>query len=256
MVMTLTTYGKLCTEVYEITKPLGREYADVPYFIQHLTQKGGRILEGMVGTGRLLIPLLEAGLNVEGIDASPDMLAACRQNCATRGLEPVLYEGSIENLDVTGKFSAIVVTLGSFMLLGNRTSAIAALQAFAKHLEPNGRIFIDLGLPIGSFKTENTIQQREPIQCLDNSVIVMQTSSWIDWIAQIEHTLIRYEKWKDGKLVDTELQQLPLHWFGQEEFMMCLREHGYTDITVCANYTDGLAPSSYHHQLCFSATFA
>jgi site-specific DNA-adenine methylase len=62
--MTLAIYGNLCTEVYEITKPVGGKYADVPYFIQHLSQSGGRILEAMVGTGRLLIPLLEAGLNV------------------------------------------------------------------------------------------------------------------------------------------------------------------------------------------------
>lgn len=253
--MTLTTYRSLCTEVYELTKPVGGEYPDVPYFIQHLSKIGGRILEGMVGTGRLLIPLLEAGLNVEGIDASPDMLAACKQNCATRGLNPILYEGSIETLKIPGKFSAIIVTLGSFMLLGNRIAAIAALQAFARQLEPNGRIFIDLALPVGSFKTENTVKQR-PIQCLDNSVIVMQTSSWIDWIKQVEHTLIRYEKWKDGKMIDTELQHLPLHWFGREEFIMCLREHGYTNITLCANYRDELEPGSEHDQLCFSATLA
>lgn len=253
--MTLTLYRNLCTEVYEITKPVGANYPDVAYFVQHLSKINGRILEAMVGTGRLLIPLLEAGLNVEGIDASPDMLAACKHNCATRGLNPILYEGSIENLNVPGKFSAIVVTLGSFMLLGNRTAAIAALQAFAKHLEPNGRIFIDLALPVG-FKTENTVKQREPVKCLDDSVIVMQTSSWINWIEQIEHTLIRYEKWKDGKLIDTELQHLPLHWFGREEFVMCLREHGYVDVTLCANYKDGLEPSSYDDQLCFSATLA
>jgi SAM-dependent methyltransferase len=154
----LTTYGKLCTEVYDLTKPIDGEYLDVPYFIQHLSKIGGRILEGMVGSGRLLIPLLEAGLNVEGIDTSLDMLVACKQNCASRGLNPTLYEGSIENLNVPGKFSAIVVTLGSFMLLGDRTAAISALQAFARHLEPNGRIFIDLALPIGSFKTENTVK--------------------------------------------------------------------------------------------------
>ncbi|MEP0911979.1 class I SAM-dependent methyltransferase [Leptolyngbya sp. GB1-A1] len=254
--MTLTTYGSLCTEVYELTKPVAGEYVDVPYFIQHLSQIDGRILEGMVGTGRLLIPLLEAGLNVEGIDASADMLTACKRNCAARGLKPALYQGSIENLDLPGKFSAIVVTFGSFMLLGNRTAAIAALQAFARHLEPNGKIFIDLELPVGSFKTENIVQQREPITCLDGSVIVMQTSSWIDWIAQVEHTLIRYEKWKHGKLIDTELQHLPLHWFGREEFMMCLRECGYTNITLCANYRDGSKPSSYRDQLCFSATLA
>jgi len=240
--------------VYELTKPVGGKYSDVPYFIQHLSKIGGRILEGMVGTGRLLVPLLESGLHVEGIDTSPDMLAACKQNCAARGLNPVLYQGSVENLNVSGKFSAIVVTLGSFMLLGSRTAAIAALQGFSRHLEPNGQIFIDLELPVGSFKTENTVKQRKPIKCLDDSMIVMQTSSWIDWMEQIEHTLIRHEKWKGGKLIDTELQHLPLHWFGREEFIMCLREHGYSDITLCANYTDGLEPGSYNDQLCFSAT--
>ena len=253
--MRLTTYGNLCTEVYEITKPVGGKYPDVPYFINHLAKTGGRILEAMVGTGRLLIPLLEAGLNVEGIDASPDMLTACKQNCATRGLNPVLYEGSIENLNVTGQFSAIVVTFGSFMLL-ERSAAIAALQAFARHLEPNGRIFIDLELPVSAYQTENIVKQREPIKCLDGSVILMQTSSRIDWLEQIEHTFIRYEKWKDGKLIDTELQHFPLHWFGREEFIMCLLENGYTNVLLCANYIDGLKPSSAHDQLCFSATLA
>jgi SAM-dependent methyltransferase len=254
--MTLTMYGKLCTEVYELTKPVSGNYRDVPYFIQHLSKINGRILEAMVGTGRLLIPLIDAGLNVEGIDTSPDMLNACKHNCAARNLNPILHEGSIENLDVSGKFSAIVVALGSFMLLGSRKAAISALQAFAKHLEPNGRIFIDLALPVGSFKTESILTQRDPVQCLDGSIIVMQTSSRIDWMEQIEHTLIRYEKWKSGKSIDTELQHLSLHWFGLEEFRMCLREQGYTDITLCANYNDELAPSSYHDQLCFSATLA
>lgn len=165
----------MCTEVYELTKPVGGEYPDVPYFVRHLSEMGGRILEAMVGTGRLLIPLLQAGLNVEGIDSSPDMLAACRRNCVARGLTPVLYEGSIENLNVSGLFSAIVVTLGSFMLLESRTAAIAALQACTKHLEPNGKLFVNLELPIGSFKAENIVKQKEPVQCIDGSVIVMQT---------------------------------------------------------------------------------
>jgi SAM-dependent methyltransferase len=254
--MTLTYYGRLCTEAYDLTKPIGRDYPDIPYFIRHLSARGGRILEGMVGTGRLLIPLLEAGLQVEGIDSSPDMLAACRRNCAARGLDPILHHGSIEDFSLSGKFSAIVVTLGSFMLLGHRAAAIAALQSCARHLEPNGRLFVDLEIPISSFKSEHVVKQRDPILCPDGSLIILQTSSWIDWMEQVEHTLIRYEKWKDGHLLDTELQDFPLHWFGREEFMMCLRENGYTDIQLCANYVDDLMPISYQDQLCFSATLA
>ncbi|HEY9801684.1 MAG TPA: class I SAM-dependent methyltransferase [Leptolyngbyaceae cyanobacterium] len=254
--MTLTTYGALCTEAYDITKPIGGTYPDVPYYIKHLSQIRGRILEAMVGTGRLLIPLLETGLNVEGIDNSPDMLAVCRQHSKDRGLNPVLYQGNIENLNLPGKFKAIIVSFGSFMLLEKRTVAIAALQSFARHLEPQGRIFIDLELPIEDFKTENIIQQRAPISCPDGSTILLQTTSTIDWLNQTNRTVIRYEKWKDGKLLATELQHFPLHWFGRDEFIMCLRETGYTDINLCANYIDGLQPSSYTDTLCFSAALA
>jgi len=253
--MSLNLYGNLCTEAYNITKPIGGNYPDVPYYIQHLSQIDGRILEAMVGTGRLLIPLLEAGLTVEGIDTSPHMLAVCRQNCAKRGLNPNLYQGSIDSLDVPNKFSAIVVTLGSFMLLEKRTSAIAALQSFARHLEPHGRIFIDLEIPVEPFKDENRVKQQE-IHCPDGSMILMQFSSQIDWLNQVQQTWIRYEKWKDSKLVDTELQYFPLHWFGQEEFKMCLKDQGYTNITLCADYTNGREPSSHLEQLCFSATLA
>lgn len=66
-------------------------------------------------------------------------------------------------------------------------------------------------------------------------------------------TIIRYEKWFDGKLLATELQRLPLHWFGRDEFILCLQENGYTDITLCADYMDGLQPSSHKDTLCFSA---
>lgn len=169
----MTTYGPLCTEVYNITKPIGGYYPDVPYYIKHLDKIGGRILEVMVGTGRLLIPLLKAGFNVEGIDASPDMLACCRKHCAAKGLEPVLHEGDVENLELPGKYNAIVVSFGSFMLLEKRSAAIAALQAFAQHLEPQGRIFI-VELPIEDFKTENIVRQWVPIECTNGATILMQ----------------------------------------------------------------------------------
>ncbi len=252
----LTTYGPLCSEVYNITKPIGGNYPDVPYYIKHLSQIGGRILEVMVGTGRLLIPLLEAGLNVEGIDASPDMLASCRKHCQERGLEPVLYQSDVENLNLPGKYNAIVVTFGSFMLLEKRSTAVAALQTFARHLESQGRIFIDLELPIEDFKTENIVKQSLPVECADGSTILMQTSSKINWLEQINLTIIRYEKWKDGKLIATEIQRLPLHWFGRDEFILYLQKNGYKDITLCANYKDDLQPNSHKDTMCFSAKVA
>src|SRR5262249_40562647 len=82
-------YGTVGTEVYEIDKPIGHSFGNVEYYTGLLAGTSGRILEPAVGTGRILIPLLEAGREVEGLDTSPQMLAVCRQHCRDRGLDPV-----------------------------------------------------------------------------------------------------------------------------------------------------------------------
>jgi hypothetical protein len=139
------------------------------------------------------------------------------------------------------------------MLLEKRSKAIAALQAFAQHLAPNGKIFIDLELPIVDFSTENIVRQQPPIKCPDGGVILIQITSQINWFDQQNLSLIRYEKWLDGQLLATELQSFPLHWFGRDEFIMCLRQNGYRDLSICANYNDALQPHHYQDTICFSA---
>ena len=85
-------YGRLATEVDELDKPVGRSFGALEYYTRQLAGVTGRILESATGTGRVLVPLLEAGFAVEGLDSSPEMLAVCRQHCRDRGLDPVLRE--------------------------------------------------------------------------------------------------------------------------------------------------------------------
>lgn len=72
-------YSKLSTEVYDLDKPIGRSFGNVEYYRERLKNVRGKILEPAVGTGRILIPLLEEGFDVDGIDYSPDMLELCRK---------------------------------------------------------------------------------------------------------------------------------------------------------------------------------
>ena len=46
----------------------------------------GPVLEVMCGSGRFLVPLAAAGIDIDGIDASEDMLAACARKCAEHGV--------------------------------------------------------------------------------------------------------------------------------------------------------------------------
>ena len=75
-------YSTLCTELYDYTKPVGYSLnGDIEYYKERLKDCRGRILEAAVGSGRVIIPLLEAGFKVDGIDYSPEMLDSCRKRC-------------------------------------------------------------------------------------------------------------------------------------------------------------------------------
>ena len=91
-----------------------------------------------MGTGRMLIPLLEQGLRVRGYDPSADMLAVCRANCAARGLDPVLFEADMVTFRDPGAFAAVVIPTGSFALVTGRDRAAAALRNIRESLAPAG----------------------------------------------------------------------------------------------------------------------
>ena len=79
----MKSHLKLCNEAYNIDKPNAPEDA-LSFYLQYAEQAHGPILEPMCGSGRFPIPLLQRGFIIDGADASPDMLRACRNHCQRR----------------------------------------------------------------------------------------------------------------------------------------------------------------------------
>ena len=90
-------YGALAAEIYDIDKPFGA-LPDTRFHLQRFAGFDRPILEPACGTGRTLVPLLEAGLDVTGFDQSPEMLERCRARCAERGLSPDLGQQRFEDV--------------------------------------------------------------------------------------------------------------------------------------------------------------
>ncbi len=47
---------------------------DVPFYVEEAKKAGGPVLEIGCGTGRITIPVAESGVEIVGLDRSPDML--------------------------------------------------------------------------------------------------------------------------------------------------------------------------------------
>ena len=74
-IKTLASYLRLCTEVYDLSKPNPPKDA-YAFYRDYVIKANGPILEPMCGSGRFLLPLREEGFNVHGFDASDHMLAS------------------------------------------------------------------------------------------------------------------------------------------------------------------------------------
>ncbi len=72
-----------------------------------IAQHPGRVLDVGCGTGRLLVPYLASGIDVEGVDSSAEALSICRRRAAEKGLTAVLYHQRMQDLDVPGAGSPI-----------------------------------------------------------------------------------------------------------------------------------------------------
>jgi len=245
-------YNKLSSEVYDMDKYIGLSFGDVEFYIDRLASCKGDILEPGVGTGRILIPLLEKGLKVDGFDVSQDMLKICRHNCEKRGLKPKLFEGKMESFSLDTKYEAIIVPTGTFLLLYKRRDSIKALKNFYDHLSNGGKLILDTFL-----QTELTIDKvsTRTWKSMNGDFITLETKVVeVDYINQYTISHNRYEKWANSELIQTELERFPLRWYGIEEFKMILEKIGFEDIIISADYKYGQYPTDSSQIITFEAT--
>lgn len=246
-----SSYSSLATETYDIDKPVGHSFGDIEYYLGRLKSCKGRVLEPAVGSGRMLIPLLEAGFIVDGMDNSPEMLASCRNRCEERGLHPDLYEASMDNFSLPHTYEAMIIPTGSFMLIEQRDKSLAALHCFYKHLVSGGKLIVDLHLQTDFDMSKiNTKTWQTP----QGDVITMEDRLVeVDFINQYTVRHLKYEKWRNGRLIDSELQRFPLRWYGCEEFKLILKSIGFVDIICSADYVEGKQPTEANQMLTFEA---
>jgi SAM-dependent methyltransferase len=105
----------------------------------------GKALELGIGTGRIAIPLLKAGVNVHGIDVSESMVAKLKVKPGGDKI-PVTF-GNFADIPVDGKFSLIYVVFNTFFSLLTQEEQVRCFQNVANHLEAEGVFVIEAFVP-------------------------------------------------------------------------------------------------------------
>ncbi len=122
---------------------------DVEFFLGLANEAhavGHSVLELACGTGRVTIPIAQAGVPVVGLDRSPAMLGRAREKSA--GLSNVRWvEGDMREFALPERFGLIVIPFRSFQHLLNIDDQLSCLRCVHRQLAPEGRLAINIYNP-------------------------------------------------------------------------------------------------------------
>jgi SAM-dependent methyltransferase len=239
---------------------------EIAYFQTLIERHGQPALDVACGTGRLLLPYLRAGLDVDGCDISPDMITLCREKAEREGLSPQLYAQAMHELDLPRTYQTIIVC-GAFGIGGNREQEWEALRRLYQHLEPGGVLALDNYVPYGSARDwqywlkENQSQlpeawppPRERRRMAHGSELLLQTRRVaLEPLEQLLTLQMRAEQWRDGQLVAEEERLLQERLYFPHELSIMLAQVGFKDIQLQGDYTETEATAE-HEVVVFLAT--
>jgi SAM-dependent methyltransferase len=126
---------------------------DLDLYLALAARTGGPILEIASGTGRVALPLAEAGYEVTAVDVDPAMIARAEKSATAAGptsrqrLEFV--RSDLVGLALPGgpRFQLAILALNSILLLATRERQRQALETMARHLAPGGLAVVDAWVP-------------------------------------------------------------------------------------------------------------
>jgi len=124
---------------------------DTGFYLDYARRQNGSILEIACGTGRVSIPLAEAGYEVVGLDLSLPMLSIFRRKLASLDERVArrirLEQADMADFDLGRTFDLILVPFRAFQALTTDEQVRSALLSMKRHLADRGLLIIDLFRP-------------------------------------------------------------------------------------------------------------
>ncbi|WP_433772173.1 class I SAM-dependent methyltransferase [Bacillus wiedmannii] len=239
----LTYYGELCTKIYESDKSIaaGKE---LDFYLSFVKEKNMKVLEPMCGNGRMLIPFMQNGVDIEGCDISEDMLKVCKEKAEKLNLNPVVSLGRIEEYRSDKKYDLIMIPIGSFSLLPNNLVDIS-LQNMKNNLKENGKFLLTVVL--GGNETEEILDWIETNRKeISNECIVEYRKVSYDDSQRLLNIKLKYEVIQNEKIVETEIMDFPIRLYDLKEFENILIANGFSQIVV-HEIKDGYSEGNSFH---------
>ncbi len=139
-------YNRLDAAFYDLYST-GLE-GDAAFYVEQAVAAQGPVLELGCGTGRITLPIAEAGVEIVGVDRSPEMLEIARNKLAkadkTSRERVSLVEADMRDVELGRRFALVIIPYRAFLHLLSPEEQRQALATIGRHLESEGRLAFNI----------------------------------------------------------------------------------------------------------------
>ena len=137
-------YLSLEAELHDAFWEAEDDASEVRLMADFLKKFPGRALEIGAGSGRLMFPLVQMGLEVEGLELSRDMLELGKARAREMGIQPMMHEGDMADWNDGRKFSSLLAPAFTLLLASDPA---AVLRHWHGLLENHGGLYFTVFIP-------------------------------------------------------------------------------------------------------------
>ena len=243
----MTAITNYDADVYEVMHP-GSLQGDIEWYRQKAVASGGPVLELGAGTGRITIPVAEAGIRVTALDLEEGMLAKLRQKIAAlpeeaRGRVTAL-QGDMRTCALDAVFALVIVPFRAFLHNLTFEDQLATLSRAHDHLRPKGELALNVFHPSLEYMAAFAGQQAGKWRWAgtrglpDGGFVVFSESSRYNTGRQRARSMIRTEQFRaDGSLSSTHMMRLELAYLYPGDIRLLLERSGFELIGISGDFT-------------------
>ena len=239
----LETYKTLATQFYECEKTAQDASIEISFYADYAAVARGPILEPMCGSGRIMLPLLARGYDIEGFDASEAMLTVLREKYAMIFEAPApVWQEYMQDFSPHKKYKLIIIPFGSFGLVLDSDNALKSLRALRNALFPGGMLLVEIDT-VHSVLSSHLGSSVRCVGAGDGSQLRLSARISYDQSTKRYQSLCVYERIECNVVTGTEQECFEQYIYTDEEFCLLLRVAGFTHITAYASYSKDIACS-------------
>ncbi|HLO29697.1 MAG TPA: class I SAM-dependent methyltransferase [Anaerolineales bacterium] len=234
-------YYGLLANTWDVWRDNTADWDDRFFYLDIVHQYGQPVLDIGCGTGRLLLDYLAEGIDIDGLDNSPEMLAICQAKAKKMGLSPTLFLQRMETVDLPRTYRTILAPSSALQLITDSEVARNTLRRFCSYLQSGGAV-------VGSFSFEwlkgepldtgweLTFEKPRPE---DGAIVRSWLREWHEPENQLWHAEQRFEVELNDKIIQTEQQRRSPEgrWYSQAQARQLFHDSGFANIQLFHEFT-------------------